>query len=106
MMARKRFVASTKKVRVRSMTTDFMMAARLRYVSSGGDYDELSMFQAQNQDLWLRQSPSWTVDKEVEANVAINDKESRIDAVPDDNDDWYLEGALRRGKVESMGVKR
>lgn len=53
-----------------------------------------------------RRSPARLVDVEKNANVATNIAESRVDDMPDDDDDWNFESAVGLEEVERAGVKR
>lgn len=61
--------------------------------------------EAQKHLLNLQQSPARSVGDEVNANVAINAAKSRIDAVPDDENDWDSESAVNLDTVERVDVK-
>lgn len=53
-----------------------------------------------------RQSPAQSVDVEIDADVAPNVDEPRMEAVLEDEDDWDFEGAVGLEEVEHVDIKQ
>lgn len=51
------------------------------------------------------QSPARSVDVGMNAKVANSNVKSAVDDVPDDGDNWDLEGVAQLDGVEQVGVK-
>lgn len=95
-----------KELKTPRMTNKFARAARLRFLSDGDVYHELPTFEAQNQLFNLRQSPGRSVGDARNVKIVTNVAESRIDDIPDDDDDLDMEGAFLLDSMEPLAFKR
>lgn len=68
-------------------TETFAKAAWLWYINSGEDCQKSPSLEAQDASLDLRRSPAQPFDVKVNTNVTPNIQKSRMEAVPDNNDD-------------------
>lgn len=84
----------------------FSKAAWLRYIDSGEDYYELPSLKSEDNMVNPRQSPGQLADVEVNAIVALNVDESRMEVVPNIDNGWDFEGAVGVDEVERPRLKR
>lgn len=88
------------------MTDTFGKAAWSHYIDSEEVYYGLPLLETQDVLLKPWRDPAQSVGVEVNAEVAPNVDESRIDAVPKDDDDRNYEGAVGLDEMDRFGVKR